>query len=877
MREGEQMKRFGTWASLLLALLLAACVLTAPAAAIQESEGSGDAPTAAARITLQPVSRSVQADKVAVFRVEAEGEDLTYRWQYSLDGINWADSVYASANSATLRFTARARFDGYLYRCVVGGVVSDSARLRVGAPPEITLQPADVTALAGRAGAFSVAAEGESLSYRWQYSADGGETWANSGYTSARSATLRFTAKAAFDGYLYRCVVTGECGSTVSGSAALRVCAPPEIALQPADVTALVGRAGAFTVAAEGESVSYRWQYSADGGETWSNSGYTSARSATLRFTAKAAFDGYLYRCVIKDAFGQSVVSDPARLRVVPAVPAADSSATDALPGLEWTLDLSGCLLLLTPAGRMDGVVCRAALYDGEGRLLSEGEAEAFSALRTRWIELGPAELPPEFSLCIELSGERTQWQFSTTEPDCTHKGYTLVTGPERSFFCCPAAPLGHDWDEWITLLETNGVDTGRREHACRVCGAREREAVYPETSLPILRIYGGLDGIGKYTAVPVTTSFEGAGISFSNWASLKYQGHTSLSFEKRNFTIKFYQDEAHGAADKYQFYNWNRESKYILKANWIDPSKCRNLVCADLWYEVCSCRDGTKHIKKLFHYGAVDGMPVAVYLNDDFIGLYDMVLHKDDDLYDLDKGQEDALMIINQQTMDESLFRAPAAFTDDSDWELEFCGTEEQTWAKEKLNETIAFINEASDEDFSNNKLLKQYFNIDSAIDYMLTMYALGLSDSYAKNLVLLSYSNDPWIFTMFDMEDAFGLFHDGSYLYPADWRLPSLVDGVWHSGTDSLLWDRMLRCYEGRVAARYAQLRETIFTEAHILAEVEKRLSAIPEEFLQADRALYPSMPALETETTAQISAYLGERFALMDAIFFPCVPES
>ena len=519
---------------------------------------------------------------------------------------------------------------------------------------------------------------------------------------------------------------------------------------------------------------------------------------------------------------------------------------------------------------------CFVSFYSQDNKFICCSYADFLQGTTDFSVPVSMEDIPDNFSMKIFFTdinfcpiSAAAEWEIAITQPTCTGKGYTMVCSDDTSYICAVVPALGHSWGEWSTLKDAGTIEPGTCQHTCSVCQVLEYKPVYPDAEIPILRMYGDISNIEKRSEVAIQTEFSGAGIEFSNWAALKYQGHSSIVYDKKNFTIKFYQDETHSQADKYTFYDWNKESKYILKANYVDPSKCRNLVCADLWSEICMCRDGTKHIKKLFNYGAIDGMPVAVYLNDSYIGLYDMVLHKDDDLYDLDKDQLDALMIINQCTMDEALFKAPAVFSDESNWELEFCGTEDQTWAKEQLNNTIDFICTASDEDFSNNKVLKEYFNIDSAVDYMLTMYAFGLTNSYAKNLVLLSYGGDPWIFSMFDMEDAFGLYQNGTGVYDASYMLPSCTDGVWDSGTGSILWDRLLANYQSRITARYTQLRQSIFTVDYILGKVQAQLDKIPVEFFEADLSLYPDMPRLEN-TTQQISHYLIQRFALLDQLF-------
>jgi hypothetical protein len=88
------------------------------------------------------------------------------------------------------------------------------------------------------------------------------------------------------------------------------------ISSQPEDVTAALNGPYAFSVEALGDGLAYQWQYSADGGETWTNSAYSSATNAKLRFTANANWNGYKYRCVVTDAQSAAVTSAAVTLTV---------------------------------------------------------------------------------------------------------------------------------------------------------------------------------------------------------------------------------------------------------------------------------------------------------------------------------------------------------------------------------------------------------------------------------------------------------------------------------------------------------------------------------------------------------------------------------
>jgi len=264
-----------------------------------------------------------------------------------------------------------------------------------------------------------------------------------------------------------------------------------------------------------------------------------------------------------------------------------------------------------------------------------------------------------------------------------------------------------------------------------------------------------------------------------------------------------------------------------------------------------------------------VDGFPVAVYLNGSFFGLYTLNLHKDDDLYQMKNGRQEAILICNAQTTDEALFRAPAAFAEDysSDWEVEFCGTEDDSWAKESFNQLITFVMESSDEEFAAH--LDKYLDVDAAVDYLLFIYALGLEKSGAKDLVLLNYG-DRWIPTAFDMDEAFGLDPaNARYRQPEEF-LPVLSEGRIESGTGSLLWDRLLTHYQDRIIARYRELRENTLSGENMIKHVKEFIAQIPESFYDYDTYLYPDRPVKDNQMDVQIEHYITERTQVLDRVF-------
>ncbi len=68
-----------------------------------------------------------------------------------------------------------------------------------------------------------------------------------------------------------------------------------------------------FYVDAIGENLVFQWQFSKDG-KTWEASGLPGSKTDTLRVEVTAPRIGQHYRCVITDAKGKQIISNPVTL-----------------------------------------------------------------------------------------------------------------------------------------------------------------------------------------------------------------------------------------------------------------------------------------------------------------------------------------------------------------------------------------------------------------------------------------------------------------------------------------------------------------------------------------------------------------------------------
>ena len=262
--------------------------------------------------------------------VVAEGEDLTYKWQYKIAGNSrWraCSSSTAGYNESVLHVVATAARNGFAYRCVVtsgeNSETSDPATLTVAPAPSfgIISQPQDVSIAEGETADFAVAAEGEDLTYKWQYRIAGSSKWraCSSSTAGYNEPVLHVVATAARNGFAYRCIVTSGEDSETSSAATLTVTAPgPQITADPQNQSVASGGTAHFTVAATGDGLTYQWQYKIAGQTTWRDCSpkTTGYQSTELEVVGTAARNGYQYRCVVTDENGETAASAAATLTV---------------------------------------------------------------------------------------------------------------------------------------------------------------------------------------------------------------------------------------------------------------------------------------------------------------------------------------------------------------------------------------------------------------------------------------------------------------------------------------------------------------------------------------------------------------------------------
>lgn len=186
----------------------------------------------------------------------------------------------------------------------------------VASAPVIGTQPAGLTATAGGAATFTVAATGTSpLTYQWRKN--------GTNVAGATGASLTVTLLQASDAGDYSVVVTNAAGSVTSALAALVVNVPvvaPAITTQPASQSVLVGGSATFTVVSTGSApLAYQWRK--DGVNL------AGATAATYSVASTALGDAGSYTVVVTNSVGTATSAAAALAVSVPsAAPAITTS-----------------------------------------------------------------------------------------------------------------------------------------------------------------------------------------------------------------------------------------------------------------------------------------------------------------------------------------------------------------------------------------------------------------------------------------------------------------------------------------------------------------------------------------------------------------------
>ncbi len=428
----------------------------------------------------------------------------------------------------------------------------------------------------------------------------------------------------------------------------------------------------------------------------------------------------------------------------------------------------------------------------------------------------------------------------------------------------------GHDFD--IKNAVTATLLTGGLEYRnCKVCGHKEKgqsEKLRPEQiDIPVFYISGDTKGISKTREKSVSVNFKYKTNEINAYALIKWQGNSSAKFDKKNYTVKLFEDEAHTDKKKVDF-GWGKENKYCLKANYVDYSQSRNIVSCRIFSDIVATRKNIDpNLKRAPNYGTVDGFPILVYINNQFQGLYTLNIPKDRWLYGMknDESLRQAVLCADQSS-DKTRLKETMT-VNDYEWDVEHCSTSDNTWVAESFNNLINFINTKDGEEFRQG--IGNYVDVESAIDTLIYTYTLNALDNLAKNINYVTYDGKKWIVTPYDLDATWGMWWDGTKFEEAGSVLPIRKKDGSFSGTRGLnqLYLKLLYYFPDEIKDRYKELRSSVLTYNNIINEFLAFNEAIPKEARESEKVCWQEIPSNDIDHFVQINDFVLRQLSVLD----------
>ena len=364
-------------------------------------------------------------------------------------------------------------------------------------------------------------------------------------------------------------------------------------------------------------------------------------------------------------------------------------------------------------------------------------------------------------------------------------------------------------------------------------------------------------------TAVHATIEYKSKTEHFKGYVEIKCQGTSSMSYPKKNYTIKMFKDSTMAKKVKKDFKGWGEQSKFCLKANYIDHSHARNICAAKLWNQIVASRANYTLLPELLRTspcnGAIDGFPIKVYYNNTYEGVYTWNIPKDKWMFNMDDTLDNHCVLCGEEYKSGCFLTANATL-----WSDEIHDTMPQSIIT-SFNAFQNFVITSTDEQFKAN--LENYVYVDSLIDYYIFQYVICGLDSMGKNQLFATYDGTKWIATSYDMDSTFGIYWNGQKFVAPTYRMQDDYESV-KNGAANKLYVRLEKLFVNEIKARYSQLRADILSYNNIVNTFEPFMDTIGNDLYAEDLTIYSGIPSGSTNNIQQIRNYYRDRVTYVDA---------
>lgn len=379
--------------------------------------------------------------------------------------------------------------------------------------------------------------------------------------------------------------------------------------------------------------------------------------------------------------------------------------------------------------------------------------------------------------------------------------------------------------------------------------------SVYPITDytdypIPILYLSGSTAGMTKDDTVTLNYVWK----ERSGTCTLKWQGSSSVSLTKKNYTIKF--DNAFEVVS-----GWGVQKKYCLKANFVDASHARNIICARMWGQIVKSRTPVNTtLNALPNGGAVDGFPIILSINGEFCGLYTWNIPKDPWMFGMSgTDKQQAIVCAELNNNGAVAFKGLATLTEDAngqlDFDLEYSSDDQKDWVVVSLNRLLAAVKDSDGTNITYG--ITPYIDWESAIDYYIHYVLTANYDGTHRNYLLATYDGVKWFFTGYDMDVVLGLRAMGRYFYAANVS-QTFAELASNHKLFQLIWKYM----RPQLRARYNELRAAAMSVENVANMFVDFIADIPLPVYIDDSRLWNDIQSTSANNLSQIITFYDMR---------------
>ena len=396
----------------------------------------------------------------------------------------------------------------------------------------------------------------------------------------------------------------------------------------------------------------------------------------------------------------------------------------------------------------------------------------------------------------------------------------------------------------------------------------------FEKPEVPILKLYGTIPASddAKETERII---FEQEKIDEE--ISAKWQGQSSKKFPKKNWNLSFKEPiKLHS--------NWPTSKKLTIKGNFNDFTQSRNLVSAGIWGKLVQSRAddfadvidnngdtlldndsatllSISGFSGLPNGGGVQGYPIMLVWNDNYMGLHTLQVHKDETMFGINSDDTNTFVVSaeNKSNFAATAFRGLANL-DGDDYSVEYASDNvESATVQKSLNSMLQAVLDIKDEE--SYRLASKYIDVDSAIDYILMTTAFGAIDDIFKNFLLVTFDSKKWFLSAYDLDCTFGNYQDGGLEV-----MPGAVTLDYWAKHNSLA--QAIMTYDvKKLKARYEDLEKTYLSENYLYRCLISFTRPISKALKDEEVKLWPTQFGTDVSTVSQMLSWYQLNKKLVD----------